>query len=117
MGTFQNPTTGEISNITDVTLLASASRTASANGAAVAIGDLGTLRLLLDVTVDNGTTLDVTIETSYDGSTAWRSLGAFAQVSGVGSERKSFPGCDRYARAVSTIVGTAWTYSVTGEAV
>lgn len=121
MGTFQNPTSGEISNITDVTLAASAARTATGNGSAVALGDLGTVRLLLDVTAASGTTptLDVTVETSYDGSTGWTSLGTFAQKTAAGTQRKSFSGCDRYVRATWTIGGTtpSFTFSIAGEAV
>jgi hypothetical protein len=125
LGVFQNPTSGEISNITDVTLFASAARTATANGTAVALGDLGTLRLFLDVTAASGTTptLDVTVETSYDGSTGWRAISAsgsaFTQATGVTSQRRSFVGCDRYVRAVATIGGTSpsFTFSLSGEAV
>jgi hypothetical protein len=114
-----HPTTGEHQSYDTITLKASGSETASTNGAAVFVGDKGTLRLTLDVTVDNGTTLDVVIQTSMDGTT-WRAMNpvaAFAQIGIVGSERKCFPGCDRYARYVSTIVGTAFTYSIIGEAV
>lgn len=122
MGVFQNPTSGEISNITDVTLFASAARTTTANGTAVALGDLGTLRLLLDVTAASGTTpsMTVTVETSFDGSTNWAAIGtAFTAATGVTSQRKTYPGCDRYVRGVTTISGTtpSFTFSLTGEAV
>jgi hypothetical protein len=121
MATFQNPRTGQFADIDDVELAASAARTATGQGAAVALGDRGTLRLLLDVTAASGTgpTLDVTVETSFDGATGWRSLGTFAQKTAVASERKSFPGCDRYVRATWTVGGTtpSFTFSVAGEAV
>lgn len=121
MSVFQNPTSGEISNITDVSLAASAARTATGSGTAVALGDLGTMRLVFDVTAAAGgtPTLDVTVETSYDGSTGWRSLGTFAQKTAAGTERKSFAGCDRFVRATWTIGGTtpSFTFSITGEAV
>jgi hypothetical protein len=118
MGTFQNPRTGQFADIDDVELAASAARTATGQGAAVALGDRGTLRLLLDVTAASGT-LDVTVETSFDGATGWRSLGTFAQKTAVASERKSFSGCDRYVRATWTVGGTtpSFTFSVVGEAV
>lgn len=109
---------GQHADIDPVTLHASAARTASGQGPAVAVGDRGVLRLLLDVTAATApTSLDVVVETSYDGST-WRSLGAFAQrTAAAQSERKSFSGCDRYARVNYTIVGTSFTFAVTGEAV
>lgn len=121
MGTFQNPVTGQYSDIDDVVLAASAARTATGNGTSVALGDRGVARLLLDVTAVAGTspTLDITVETSFDGA-AWRSLGTFAQKTAVGTERKSFSGCDRFVRANHTIGGTggpSFTFSITGEAV
>jgi hypothetical protein len=104
----------------DVTLATSVARTANGDSGAVGISQ-GTARLTLDVTTVGGTgpTLDVVIETSFDGASNWRSLGAFAQRTGVGAERKSFPGCDRFIRARWTLGGTtpSFTFSVTGEAV
>lgn len=111
---------GRYARTKDVTLFSSAARTETANGSAVEVGDVATVRLLLDVTAVSGTpTLDVTVETSFDGSTSWRSLGAFAQKTAVSSERKSFGGCDRFVRAVATIGGgtPSLTFSVTGEGV
>lgn len=114
-------TSGRALRAVDTTLLASAARTATGAGAAVELGDVATLRLLVDVTAASGTspTLDITIETSYDGSTSWRSLGTFAQKTAVATERKSFGGCDRYVRASYVIGGTtpSLTFSVTGEGV
>jgi hypothetical protein len=104
----------------DVTLRASA--TEVANGSSPAVGvDRGTVRLLLDVTAkgaDADETLDVTVETSFDGA-AWRSLGAFARKTAVGAERKSFPGADRFVRITWAVGGTtpSFTFSVTGEAI
>lgn len=121
MGTFQHPTSGEVLVMDDVTLHASATRTATGNGTAVALGDKAALRLLLDVTAASGTTpsVTVTVETSFDGSTNWLSLGSFAAKTAVASERKTFGGCDRYVRVTWTISGTtpSFTFSVTGEAV
>jgi hypothetical protein len=103
-------------NITDpVTLTATASTTP------IEPGDRGTLRLLLTVSAASGTTptLDVSIETSFDGQTGWRSMGAFTQATAAGSQRKSFSGADRFVRATATIGGTtpSFTFSVNGEAV
>lgn len=120
MGTFQHPSSGEVLVIDDVTLHSSAARTATYTATGVAIGDKGTLRLLLDVTAASGTspTIDVAVQTSYDNST-WRAVASFAQLTAAGSERKSFTGIDRYARIVATIGGTtpSFTFSVSGEAV
>jgi hypothetical protein len=103
-----------------VTLHESAARTATGSGSALELGDRGTLRLILTVSAASGTTptLDVTVETSFDGST-WRSAGTFAQRTSAASERKSFPGCDRFVRISYTIGGTtpSFTFSVSGEAV
>jgi hypothetical protein len=107
-------------NTEDVVLHASAERVANGSGAGMELGDRTTVRLLLDVTAkgaDVDETLDVTVETSHDGAT-WRSLGAFAQKTAVGSERKSFAGCDRFVRVSYTVGGTtpSFTFSVEGEA-
>lgn len=103
----------------EVSILASAARTASGSGSAIEVGDRGTLRLDLAVTAAAGTTptLDVTVETSSN-ATTWRSLGTFSQKTAVSSERKSFPGCDRFARVTFSIAGTtpSFTCSVVGEA-
>lgn len=106
---------GRTANTVPVTIFGPASRPSTVNGAAVEVGDRGTARLLLDVTVGTGT-LDVAIQTSFDGVT-WRSVAAFAQATGVTSERKSFSGLDRFVRAVATIGTGPFTFSVTGEAV
>lgn len=115
-----NMSGGRYAATTPVTLHASAARTTTANGSAIELGDKGTLRLLLSVTANSGTdeTLDVAVETSYDGTT-WRSVAAFAQKTGTGTERKSFSGMDRFARVAWTIGGTdtpSFTFAVTGEA-
>lgn len=104
-----------------VTLAASAARTATGSGTAQEIADRGAVRLLLDVTAASGTTptLDVTVETSYDGSTGWTSLGTFTQNTAVSSQRKNFSGADRFVRASWVIAGTtpSFTFSIVGEAV
>lgn len=112
---------GRWADTDDLTLHASAARTATGNGDSIELGDVGVLRLLLDVTANAGTdeTLDVAVETSYD-ATTWRQLGTFTQATGVTSERKSFSGADRYVRVVYTIGGTgspSFTFAISGEAV
>ncbi len=111
---------GQTPNIDTVNLSPAAAVTATANGSSVLLGDRGTLRLLLNVTAASGTTptLDVAIQTSFDGST-WRAVAAFAQKTTTGTERKSFTGIDRYVRATYTVGGTtpSFTFTVKGEAV
>lgn len=46
-------------------------------------------------------TVDAKIQTSKDGST-WRDVASFTQLTASGSERKSFTGLDRFARASVT---------------
>lgn len=103
-----------------ITLKASGAQTVSTVGATTAANEHAAARLTLAVTASSGTTptLDVVVETSADGTT-WRSLGAFAQKTGVASERKSFAGCDSFIRYNATVGGTtpSFTYSVIGSAV
>jgi hypothetical protein len=110
---------GRWANTRDLPLAPSAARTTTANGATFEVGDKGVARLLLDVTARTGTTptLDVTIQTSYDGTT-WRTAGTFTQATAVGAQRSSF-NIDRFVRAIWTVGGTTpnFTFSVTGEAV
>jgi len=109
---------GRYANTVELNLMSGTS-TASANGTAVELGDRGTARLTLAVTAGSGTTptLDITIETSADGTT-WRTAGTFTQATGVTSERKSFSGIDKFIRARSTIAGTtpSFTFSIIGDA-
>jgi hypothetical protein len=102
-----------------VVFLGSAARVASVDSAAFEMGGHTTLRLDLDVTAIAGApTLDVTMQTSKDGAT-WRTLGTFAQKTGISAERKSFGGCDRYVRASCVLGGTGGpgaTFSLGGEA-
>lgn len=102
-----------------VVFVGSGARTVSASGATFEMGGNTNLRLDLDVTAASGTTptLDATVQTSKDGAT-WRTLGTFAQKTAISAERKSFGGCDRFARIIWTIGGTtpSFTFSVSGEA-
>ncbi len=120
MGGYVNQRNGQYENTDDITLADAESVSgASGDGDTVEVGAKGTLLLDLDVTaLGAGTTLTVTVETSADAST-WRTLASFAGASGTGTERKSFAGCDRYARANWALAAgtTTATYSVSGEAV
>lgn len=94
---------------------------ATATSASMDLASYGTVRLDLHVSVATGTlpTLDVTVQTSPDG-TNWSTLGtAFTQATAATDQHKVFAGADRYLRAVSTIGGTtpSFTYSLSGSAV
>lgn len=110
---------GGYADTQDLTLFASASRTATVTGTAHETGDRRVARLKLDVTAASGTTptLDVDIETSRDGVT-WYVSGSFTQATGVTSEEKLFM-LDRFVRPKATIGGTTpdFTFSVAGETV
>jgi hypothetical protein len=103
----------------DVVLFAAAARTATVNGSAVEAEQFGELYCELNVTAQSGTTptLDVTIETSKDG-TNWVQIGAFTQVTtSTGVSRRSFGGVSRFVRGRATIGGTtpSYTFDLTGE--
>jgi hypothetical protein len=100
-------------------IVASASRTTSSNTGALDATAIRVLSLLLDVTAASGTTptLDVVVEESDDGGTTWRTVGSFAQKTGVAQERKSFLiAADTY-RVRWTLGGTTpnFTFSVSGS--
>ncbi|NUO35882.1 MAG: hypothetical protein HOQ45_02430 [Nocardioidaceae bacterium] len=64
-------------------VVASAARTASGNsGALTGWGSASTLRAQLNVTAASGTapTLDVVLEDSVDGGTTWNTIGTFTQA-------------------------------------
>lgn len=111
---------GKFASVFNAPLLPSVARTATVVSDTLEMGDLDTLRLLLDVTAASGTlpTLDVIVETSHDGATNWQRLGTFAQKTAVSNERQVFPGADRFVRATATITGTlpSITFSLMGEA-
>lgn len=95
---------------------------ASGAGAAVNLGTvLRTFRVELAVTAVGGTTpsLLVTLETSADGTTGWRTLGTLGPVTIVSVlPAATFIGGDRYVRANFTIAGTlpSVTFSLSGVA-
>ena len=81
---------------------------ANGHGPALELGDQRVLRLSRVVTEAEGIspTLDVTIETSPDGTDdSWYEAGEFSQATEPGSERKVFA-CDRFVRASYEIGGT-----------
>ena len=104
-----------------VNLHPSAARTATANGSVVEdTAHRRTLALALVITAASGTnpTLDVTVQTSRDGST-WYTAGTFTQATTTGTQRKVFA-LDRYVRAQWTIAADAnpsFTFSLAGELV
>lgn len=68
----------------------------------------------LDVTVQVGTTLDVTIEELDPYTESWFEIGAFTQAVGVTSERIVIdPIIGTRIRAVYTIAGGSFTFSLT----
>jgi hypothetical protein len=102
-----------------VTLIASAARTTSGSSAVIEIGDRGTLRLKLDLTVASGTpTLDVVVKTRFDENDAWRVALTFAQLTGV-NDIRDLCNVDREVQADYTIGGGTpdVTFSLAGEAV
>lgn len=124
MPSFEHgPRVGQIYDQDEVTILASAARTASADSAVCEVGDRSSLRLDLDITAVAGTlpTLHVQIETREEYATGtWRVVDAFTLASSVSAQRKVFAGLDRHVKAVCTIGGTgspSFTFSLTGEAV
>jgi hypothetical protein len=100
---------GYFASIDALALLSAAARAESGTGPVVELADRGTLRLRLEVVGAPGgvATLDVAVETSFDGATEWRALGAFARATAPGAERKAFGGCDRFVRATYTLGGVA----------
>lgn len=119
---FQNgPRAGEAYEQDELTLLASAARTASVNGDAYEVGDKGTLRLSLAITAisGSGATLQVQLETRKNSSDSWRTVDAFAAQTATGTTRKTFSGLDRFVRPVCSIAGSSpsVTFSLSGEAV
>lgn len=111
---------GRWADTDEVVFTASAARTSSGSSPAVELGDAGTVRLLLDVTASSGSspTLNVQLETSYDGTAnSWRPIGSFPQFTSTGSSRESFGGADRFVRASWTIGGSnpSFTFSLSGE--
>lgn len=110
---------GRHADTEELILHPSAERAASGNAGAKELGDRAVARLVLVVSANSGTdeTLDVTVETSADGST-WYTSGTFTQATGTGTQRKAFL-LDRFVRVAWTIGGTdtpKFTFDLRGEA-
>ncbi len=109
---------GRYADTLDVDLMDQSSTSTSANSDGFELGDRGVACLELDVTTATAGTLDVAIKTSKDNGVndAWRSVASFTQVTGTGTERKSFSGLDRFIRAEATIVTGPFAFTISGEA-
>lgn len=73
------------------TLAASAARTQSANGSAIAVGHRRRFMILCSITAsatDAGDTLDAYVDVSPDGGTTWLNAVHFTQQAGNGAARK-----------------------------
>lgn len=81
---------------------------ASGESPALKLGNRSALRLELAVSGVTGTnpTLEVTVRTRRDSNDAWRTVGTFAQKTGVATERKCFGPIDREVSLAWTIGGT-----------
>lgn len=81
------------------------------------VGSYATLRLVCNVTASGTGTLDLTVQTSGDG-TNWYSAGTFAQKTAAAVERKVIP-VDRFVRVLATVGGgsPAFAYTLKGYAV
>lgn len=89
------------------------------NGPTIEVGEKTTA--LLDLSCPSLTasdTVEAKVQTSKDGTT-WRDVASFATLNANGSERKSFPGLDRFMRAVVTTTdgggGITAVVSISGE--
>jgi hypothetical protein len=96
--------------------VASAARTATANGTAFDTSDVDEITATLAVTAGSGTDelLDVILQTTADG-TNYYTAGAFTQATGVTSESKVFTGLGSLSRWRWVIAGTdtpTFTFSV-----
>lgn len=119
---FFDKTANKFRRDSPITVQAAVTKTATFTGAAV-VTNGGTARLDLVVSAHAGVapTLDVAIQTSADGSSAWTAVSAFAQVTTTnGTTHKVFTGLDRYVRAVATISASgsdSYSYAVSGTSV
>ncbi len=123
MTTFDyGPRVGQTYEEDEVSLVASAARTASFNSDVYEIGDKGTLRLSLVVSAISGTgaLLHAQVETreAYSSGT-WRVVDAFGPLTATGTTVRSMSGLDRFVRVVCTIAGSgpSVTFALTGTAV
>lgn len=100
-------------------LHALATETASGSGAAVDLGTFSTVRVDLGVSVVAGTlpSLTVGIESSGNGLSGWRAVGALGPATAAGVGTATLAGVDRYVRGSWVISGTtpAFTFSLTTQ--
>ena len=86
--------------------LALASRGASGAGSAIDIFEAERLPLALDLeSIDEGTTITVTIEESTDGITGFAALGSFIVASAAGHYTAELKATKQYIRVAYTITG------------
>lgn len=112
---------GKWAKMTELVLLASATKTESGTGTPVEIGNKGVACLDLTSTAKSGTdtpTLTVTVKTCKTVDGTFRTVASFTAQTATGTERKSFSGLDRFVRIDWTISGTnpSWTFHCEGEA-
>lgn len=113
---------GEFVDSDDNITFDSATRTATGQSAAVEVKK-GTGCFELVVSAASGTTptLDVTIQTSKDGTGtglgAWRTVATFTQATAATSQRVSSSALDRFVRVNAALGGTtpSFTYVVRGD--
>lgn len=95
--------------------VASAARTATGTGTAFDTSDVDEITATLAITAASGTTptLDVTLETTADG-TNYYTVGAFAQKTTTATEAKVFTGLGSLSRWKWTVGGTtpSFTFSI-----
>lgn len=101
----------------DAANVASAARTATANGTAFDTSDLDSIEATIAVTARSGTnpTLDVILQTSVDG-TNYDTVAAFDQLTNTGGEARIFGPLADLSRWRWTIGGTdtpSFTFSIT----
>lgn len=98
--------------------VAQAAGTIAATGSSpvVELGDRGSIRLtaLINAVAGTSPTLDITVMTCDTRAGTFRSLGTFTQITGVGSSKKSFGGCDRFVR-LDYVIGGSASPSLTGS--
>lgn len=100
--------------------LASAARTTTGTSTAFDTGDLISLLAALDITAASGTTptLDVKLQTSFDGGSTWVDVASFAQATNAsGDQTKLFSGVGPSCRWSWTIAGTtpSFTFSIASK--
>lgn len=117
-----------MANALEITLRAISAASAPGAGASVNINDGVTdaranrtsARLLLEVTAISGVgaSLTVTVETSPDGTSGWRTVDAFPAATAPVEVMRAFAQLDKYVRVSWTLAGTlpSATFMVDGQA-